>query len=101
MCFDNRDKTGYSSPKNGTIATSGLTAVEAVLAIARRGPTTRWFASSLEFERDGQPVPIYLQEPITLAEASVARMAALEGTGFGFFMEADVRADRRVVALGT
>ena len=31
--------------------------------------------------------------PITLDEASLARVAVLEGVGLGFFMEQDVRAD--------
>jgi DNA-binding transcriptional LysR family regulator len=31
--------------------------------------------------------------PITLDEASLARSAALEGIGLGFFMEQDVRAE--------
>lgn len=52
------------------------------------GSLYRW-----SFERGGEPVLIDAQGPITLDEASLARLAALNGTGFGFFMEADVRAD--------
>lgn len=52
------------------------------------GARYRW-----HFERDGQAVQIDVQGPITLDEASLSRMAVLGGLGFGFFMEADVRAD--------
>lgn len=52
------------------------------------GALYRW-----QFEKDGQPLQIDVQGPITLDEASLARMAALEGVGIGFFMEPDVRDD--------
>jgi DNA-binding transcriptional LysR family regulator len=52
------------------------------------GGLYRW-----QFERDGEPVRIDVEGPITLDEASLARMAALEGVGIGFFMESDVRED--------
>lgn len=52
------------------------------------GALYRW-----QFEKDGQPVQIDVQGPVTLDEASLARMAALEGIGLGFFMEADIRDD--------
>lgn len=52
------------------------------------GALFRW-----QFEKDGQPVQIDVQGPITLDEAGLARVAALEGVGIGFFMEADVRDD--------
>lgn len=52
------------------------------------GAMYRW-----QFEVDGQPLPLEVDGPIILDEASVARMAVLEGVGIGFFMEADVRAD--------
>lgn len=52
------------------------------------GGLYRW-----RFEKDGQPLQIDVQGPITLDEASLARMAALEGVGIGFFMESDVRED--------
>ena len=52
------------------------------------GALYRW-----QFEKDGQPVQIDVQGPITLDEASLARIAALEGIGIGFFMESDVRED--------
>lgn len=34
-----------------------------------------------------------MQGPITLDEASLSRIAVLDGVGIGFFMEADVRDD--------
>jgi DNA-binding transcriptional LysR family regulator len=52
------------------------------------GALYRW-----HFEKEGQPVQVDVQGPITLDEASLSRMAVLEGTGIGFFMEADVRDD--------
>lgn len=52
------------------------------------GALYRW-----QFEKEGQPVQIDVQGPITLDEASLSRMAALEGVGIGFFMEPDVRED--------
>lgn len=61
------------------------------------GAMYRW-----HFESDGQPIQLDVDGPIILDEASVARMAVLEGVGIGFFMESDVRADieaGRVVPL--
>ncbi len=52
------------------------------------GSLYRW-----EFEKDGQTAQINVSGPITLDEASLARTAVLEGSGLGFFMERDVRAD--------
>lgn len=52
------------------------------------GALYRW-----HFEKDGAPVQIDVSGPITLDEASLARIAVLEGTGIGLFMEADVRDD--------
>lgn len=52
------------------------------------GALYRW-----QFEKDGQSVQLDVAGSITLDEASLARMAVLEGVGFGFFMEADVRDD--------
>lgn len=45
------------------------------------------------FEKDGRPVQIDVQGPITLDEASLARIAVLEAVGIGFFMESDVSED--------
>ena len=52
------------------------------------GAPYRW-----HFEKDGNPVQIEVQGPITLDEASLSRIAVLDGIGIGFFMEADVRDD--------
>lgn len=52
------------------------------------GAIFRW-----QFEAEGQPVQIGVEGPITLDEASLARMAVLQSIGVGFFMEADVRED--------
>jgi DNA-binding transcriptional LysR family regulator len=52
------------------------------------GAMYRW-----HFESAGQPVQVDVDGPIILDEASVARIAVLEGVGIGFFMESDVRAD--------
>lgn len=52
------------------------------------GALYRW-----PFEIAGETVQIDVQGPITLDEASLSRLAVLEGVGIGYFMEADVRDD--------
>lgn len=52
------------------------------------GALFRW-----QFESEGQSVLVDVDGPITLDEASLARMAALESVGIGFFMESDVKED--------
>lgn len=52
------------------------------------GALLRW-----QFEVDGQPLHVDVDGPITLDEASLARMAVLAAVGIGYFMESDVRAD--------
>lgn len=52
------------------------------------GAMFRW-----PFEVEGQPVHLDVDGPITLDEASLARMAVRDAVGIGFFMESDVRAD--------
>ena len=52
------------------------------------GAMFRW-----QFEAEGQPLHLEVDGTIVLDEASVARMAVLEGVGIGLFMESDVRAD--------
>ncbi|MGF7162581.1 DNA-binding transcriptional LysR family regulator [Rhodoligotrophos appendicifer] len=52
------------------------------------GALFRW-----QFEKEGQSVQIDVEGPITLDEASLARIAVLEGVGIGFFMESDIRED--------
>lgn len=45
------------------------------------------------FEKDGETAQIDVRGQIILDEASLARVAVLEDTGIGFFMEQSVRAD--------
>jgi len=52
------------------------------------GAIHRW-----RFEKDGQVAQIDVQGPMTLDEASLARIAVLNDAGIGYFMESDVRAD--------
>lgn len=52
------------------------------------GSMFRW-----QFASGGEPVHVDVNGPITLDEASLARIAVLESVGIGFFMESDVRAD--------
>ena len=52
------------------------------------GALHRW-----RFEKDGQPVQVDVNGPITLDEASLARIAVLDHVGIGYFMESDVRDD--------
>jgi DNA-binding transcriptional LysR family regulator len=52
------------------------------------GAPHRW-----HFEKDGQPVQIDVQGPITLDEASLSRLTVLDHVGIGYFMESDVRDD--------
>ena len=52
------------------------------------GALYRW-----RFEKDGEPLQLDVSGPITLDEASLARIAVMGGVGIGFFMESDVRDD--------
>lgn len=52
------------------------------------GSLYRW-----RFQSDGEPLYLDVKGPLTLDEASLARIAVLGGVGIGFFMESDVRAD--------
>lgn len=52
------------------------------------GALLRW-----QFEAEGQPLAVDVAGPITLDEASLARIAVLAAVGIGYFMEADVRED--------
>jgi DNA-binding transcriptional LysR family regulator len=52
------------------------------------GALLRW-----RFEKDGEELKIDVDGPITLDEASLARIAAINGVGIGYFMESDVRED--------
>lgn len=52
------------------------------------GALYRW-----QFEKDGRQAQIDVDGPITLDEASLARIAVLDGFGIGFFMESDIQED--------
>lgn len=52
------------------------------------GALLRW-----RFERAGEELQLDVEGPITLDEPSLARIAAMNGVGIGYFMEADVRED--------
>jgi DNA-binding transcriptional LysR family regulator len=52
------------------------------------GALFRW-----RFEKDGEPLLIDVNGPITLDEASLSRATALAGVGLGYVMERDVRDD--------
>lgn len=67
---------------------SDLMAHDCIRTRLPNGALFRW-----QFEAEGQPVQVDVKGPITLDEASLARMAVLDGLGIGFFMESDVRKD--------
>jgi DNA-binding transcriptional LysR family regulator len=52
------------------------------------GALYRW-----RFEKGGEELQIDVEGPITLDEASLSRIAATNGVGIGYFMEADIRDD--------
>jgi DNA-binding transcriptional LysR family regulator len=52
------------------------------------GASYRW-----QFEKGGQSMQVDVTGPITLDDASLSRIAVLEGVGVGYVMESDVRAD--------
>ncbi|KTE19649.1 LysR family transcriptional regulator [Sphingopyxis sp. H050] len=52
------------------------------------GALFRW-----RFEKGGEELQLDVEGPITLDEASLARIAVTNGVGIGYFMEADVRED--------
>ena len=52
------------------------------------GALFRW-----RFDDEGQSVQIDVDGPITLDEASLARITVLESVGIGFFMDSDVNDD--------
>lgn len=52
------------------------------------GALFRW-----RFEKDGEELQLDVEGPMTLDEASLSRIAVMNGVGFGYFMEADVRED--------
>ncbi|WP_448664683.1 LysR substrate-binding domain-containing protein [Sphingomonas sp. CJ20] len=52
------------------------------------GSLYRW-----QFRRGEETAEVDVRGPVTLDEASIARMAVIAGLGLGFFMEQDVRED--------
>lgn len=52
------------------------------------GALLRW-----RFEKDGHELQLDVDGPITLDEASLARIAVTNGLGIGYFMETDIRED--------
>lgn len=52
------------------------------------GALFRW-----RFEKGGEELQLDVEGPITLDEASLARIAVTNGVGIGYFMEADIRDD--------
>ncbi len=52
------------------------------------GALFRW-----SFAKEGQTVEVAVDGPLTLDDATLARIAVLDGIALGFFMEADVRED--------
>ncbi|EKU75579.1 hypothetical protein HMPREF9718_03107 [Sphingobium yanoikuyae ATCC 51230] len=52
------------------------------------GALFRW-----RFEKDGEELQLAVEGPVTLDEASLARIAVTSGVGIGYFMETDVRED--------
>lgn len=67
---------------------SDLLAHDCIRTRLPNGGMFRW-----QFEADGEPVQVDVDGPMTLDEASLARIAALEAVGIGYFMESDVRDD--------
>ncbi|WP_448502587.1 LysR family transcriptional regulator [Sphingomonas sp.] len=52
------------------------------------GALFRW-----RFEKGGEQLHLDVEGPLTLDEASLARIAVMNGVGIGYFMETDVRED--------
>ncbi len=52
------------------------------------GALFRW-----RFERGGEELLLDVEGPVTLDEASLTRIAVMNGVGIGYFMETDVRED--------
>jgi DNA-binding transcriptional LysR family regulator len=53
-----------------------------------RGTIYKW-----QFEKDGQPLEMDVEGPLTLDDAGLVQAAVLEGAGLGFLIEPDVRDD--------
>lgn len=52
------------------------------------GSLLRW-----RFEKGGEALYVDVEGPMTLDDASLARIAVMNGVGIGYFMEADIRDD--------
>jgi len=78
----------YLEKRGRPAAPPDLLAHSCVRARLPNGALFRW-----QFEAEGQLVQVDVDGPLTLDEASLARMAVLESVGIGFFMESDIRSD--------
>lgn len=78
----------YFANRSLPVVPSDLGAHHCIRTRLPSGAIFRW-----AFEVEGQSVQVDVDGPITLDEASLARMAVLEGVGIGFFMESDVQDD--------
>ena len=78
----------YLAKRDRPRAPADLLAHACIRTRLPNGALFRWL-----FEAEGQPVQVDINGPITLDEASLARLAVLEGVGIGFFMESDVSKD--------
>lgn len=78
----------YLAGRKGPHVPADLLAHACIRVRLPNGSMYRW-----QFESEGQPIQLQVDGPIILDEASIARIAVLEGVGIGFFMESDVRAD--------
>lgn len=79
---------GYFRTRDQPRSPSDLFSHPCIRVRLPNGALYRW-----QFEKGGQPIQIDVDGPITLDEASLARMAVLEDVGIGFFMESDVQGD--------
>lgn len=78
----------YLEEHGSPAAPPDLLAHQCIRVRLPNGALYRW-----HFEKDGNALLIDVEGPMTLDEASLARMAVLDGIGIGFFMEANVRDD--------
>ncbi|MGX1499557.1 DNA-binding transcriptional LysR family regulator [Labrenzia sp. MBR-25] len=76
----------YFEEHGSPCAPPDLLAHQCICIRLPNGASYRW-----HFEKGGRPLQIEVAGPITLDDATLARIAVLDGIGIGFFMEADVR----------
>lgn len=79
---------GYLAERGCPRVPSDLLAHPCVRARLPNGAILRW-----HLEADGRPLQIDVDGPMTLDEASLARLAVLQSIGIGYFMESDVAED--------